>query len=85
MVQTPPDLSLLARTNCLDGMATSSATSKQRYPVMLNETDLQEFYEEQLKEYQERYKNSKSALIERQIELIQELIRNQKKLMGIRQ
>jgi hypothetical protein len=52
---------------------------------MLNETDLQEFYEEQLKEYQERYKNSKNALIERQIELIQELIRNQKKLMGIRQ
>lgn len=52
---------------------------------MLNETDLQEFYEEQLREYQERYKNSKSALIERQIELMQELIRNQKKLMGIGQ
>jgi len=66
-------------------MATSSATSNQRYPAMLNETDLQEFYEEQLREYQERYKNSKSALIERQIELIQELIRNQKKLMGIGQ
>lgn len=66
-------------------MATSSATSNQRSPAMLSEDDLQEFYQEQLKEYQERYKKSKSALIERQIELIQELIRNQNKLMGIGQ
>ena len=53
---------------------------------MLNETDLQEFYEEQLKEQQEKLRRAtqeKAKLFEEQIDLLQKLIRNQNKLWGI--
>lgn len=54
---------------------------------MLNEHDLQEFYEEQLKEYQAQYRKAqdeKAKLIEEQIDLVQALILNNKKLWGIK-
>ena len=53
---------------------------------MLNESDLQEFYEEQLKERQEKLRKAtqaKAKLLEEQIDLLQKLIRNQNKLWGI--
>ena len=53
---------------------------------MLNETDLKEFYEEQLKEQQEKLRRATQAnsnLLEEQIYLLQKLIRNQNKLWGI--
>ena len=54
---------------------------------MLNEHDLQEFYEHQLREQQEVYRKAektKAALIEEQIQLWQRLIKNHKKLWGIK-
>ena len=53
---------------------------------MLSEDDLREFYEEQLREQQEKLRRAtkeKAKLFEEQIDLLQKLIRNQNKLWGI--
>ena len=53
---------------------------------MLSEDDLREFYEEQLREQQEKLRlatKAKAKLFEEQIDLLQKLIRNQNKLWGI--
>ena len=53
---------------------------------MLNEHDLQEFYEEQLKESQQRkdaQTKSQQDRINRKIDLLQELIVIHKKLWGV--
>lgn len=54
---------------------------------MLNEHDLQEFFEEQLKTYQaerKRAKAERAKLLEEQIDLVQALILNTKKLWGLK-
>ena len=54
---------------------------------MLNEHDLQEFYEDQLKTQQALYRNAqkeKARLIEEQIDLWQALIQNHKKIWNIK-
>ena len=54
---------------------------------MLNEHDLQEFYEECLRKEQARHKTAgktKTALIEEQINLWQALILNHKKIWGLK-
>jgi len=54
---------------------------------MLNEHDLKEFYEEQLKAHQAHYRivqEEKAKLIEEQITLWQKLISNHKKLWNIK-
>lgn len=68
-------------------MGPCTARSNHRCPAMLNEHDLQEFYEEQLKLYQAQRKTAKSdkaRLIEEQIDLWQALILNHKKLWGLK-
>lgn len=53
---------------------------------MLSEDDLREFYEQQLREQQEKLRKATQArakLLEKQIDLLQKLIRNQNKLWGI--
>lgn len=54
---------------------------------MLNEHDLQEFYEDRLRAEQERYAKAeatKAQLIEEQIDLWQALILNHKKIWGLK-
>lgn len=54
---------------------------------MLNEHDLQEFYEDRLRAEQARYakaEETRAALIEEQIDLWQALILNHKKLWGLK-
>ncbi len=82
----PPDNYTSAKTNSVDFTEVLSARSNQRYHDMLSEDDLREFYEEQLKEQQEKLRRAteeKAKLFEEQIDLLQKLIRNQNKLWGI--
>ncbi len=48
---------------------------------MLSEEDLKEFYEEQLRQRQKEYSQTKSSLLDEQIELLQKLAGNQIKIL----
>lgn len=50
---------------------------------MINETDLYEYYE-MLEKKQQEYREQHEPLLERQIYHLQELIRIQAKIMGVR-
>ena len=70
----------------MDFTGVLSAKFNQRYQDMLSEDDLREFYEEQLREQQEKLRiatKAKAKLFEEQIDLLQKLIRNQNKIWGI--